>query len=252
MRVDWAMLLRRLVVLATLCAAPSAAGAQLSTGALTSPLSAFERAKAEALLRTRVPCLGCHALGTSGGRSAPDLTHVGSRRSADYIRAMVTDPARALPGTTMPRVPMPAPVRELLIAYLAVGAAPGALLASSPRVSDSSPRSGASLYARHCVACHGERGAGDGPNARYLPVRPAMHADPVAMSARSDDRLFDAVHGGGYPLGRSAMMPAFGETLTRPEIWQLVRHMRTLCGCAGPAWSRQAPAQSINRTPPRR
>ena len=182
MRVDWAMLLRRLVVMAVLCSAPSAAGAQLSSGAPTSPLSAFDSAKAEALLRTRVPCLGCHAIAGTGGRSAPDLTHVGSRRSAAYIRVMVTDPARALPGTTMPRVPMPASVRELLIAYLSAGALPGALLASSPRVSDSSPRSGASLYARYCVACHGERGAGDGPNARYLPVRPAMHADPMAMS----------------------------------------------------------------------
>lgn len=252
MRVDWAMLLRRLVVMAVLCAAPRASGAQQSTGAPISPLSAFDSAKAEALLRTRVPCLGCHAIGGTGGRSAPDLTHVASRRSADYIRAMVTDPARALPGTTMPRVPMPASMRELLIAYLSAGATPGALLVSSPRVADSSLRTGASLYARYCVACHGERGAGDGPNARYLPVRPAMHADPVAMSARSDDRLFDAVHGGGYPLGRNAMMPAFGETLTRQEIWQLVRHMRTLCGCAGPAWSRPAPAPSINPTPPRR
>lgn len=252
MRVDWAMLLRRLVVMAVLCAAPRASGAQQSTGAPTSPLSAFDSAKAEALLRTRVPCLGCHAIGGTGGRSAPDLTHVASRRSADYIRAMVTDPARALPGTTMPRVPMPASMRELLIAYLAAGATPGALLVSSPRAADGSLRTGASLYARYCAACHGERGTGDGPNARYLPVRPAMHADPVAMSARSDDRLFDAVHGGGYPLGRNAMMPAFGETLTRQEIWQLVRHMRTLCGCAGPAWSRPAPAPSINPTPLRR
>ena len=252
MRVDWAMLPRRLVVLATLCCAPSAAGAQLSTGAPASPLSAFDSAKTEALLRTRVPCLGCHAIGGTGGRSAPDLTHVGSRRSADYIRAIVTDPARALPGTAMPRVPMPASVRELLIAYLLAGAAPGGLPASSPRVSDSSPRSGANLYTRYCVACHGERGAGDGPNARYLPVRPAVHADPVAMSARSDDRLFDAVYGGGYPLGRSAMMPAFGETLARQEIWQLVQHMRTLCGCTGPAWSRPALAPSMTSTPPRR
>ena len=249
------MLRRRLIMIAVVWAAPHAAEGQLGTPAprsLTSPLSAFDSAKTESLLRTRVPCLGCHVIARSGGRSGPDLTHVASRRSAAYIREIVTNPAGALPGTTMPRVPMPPSVRELIIAYLSAGAAAGALSPAAQRVADSTTRSGASLYARYCVSCHGEKGNGNGPNARYLPVRPAAHADPVSMSVRSDDRLFDAVHGGGYPLGRSAMMPAFGETLTRQEIWMLVRHMRTLCGCVGPAWSRPAPASTISSTELRR
>ena len=224
-----------------LCVAPASSGAQLAEAA-PAPLSAFDSVKAESLLRTRVPCLGCHVLGGAGGRSAPDLTHVASRRSAAYIRAIVTDPARVLPGTTMPRIPMPAPVRDLIIAYLSAGAAAGRLGAPPARAPVVAMRNGASLYAQNCAACHGERGKGDGPNARYLPIRPAVHADPVMMSARSDDRLFDAVYGGGYPLGRSAMMPAFGATFTRAEIWLLVRHMRALCRCEGPAWSRPAPA----------
>ena len=248
----WYILDRHLVRLVFLCAIPAAAGAQLASAALAVPLSAFDSAKAESLLRSRVPCLGCHVVGGTGGRSAPDLTHVASRRSASYIRAMITDPAVALPGTTMPRIPMPASVRELLIAYLSRGAVAGAPIATPPRTPDVTPRDGASLYARNCAACHGERGKGDGPNARYLPIRPAAHADPVTMSVRSDDRLFDAVYGGGYPLGRSAMMPAFGATLTRQEIWQLIRHMRMLCGCAGPAWSRPAPAPApMTDAPPR-
>ena len=253
MRVDWAMLLdarglsrflQRLMRAALLCAAPCAAAAQV----VTPPISAFDSAKAEALLRVRVPCLGCHVIGGTGGRNAPDLTHVASRRSAAYIRAIVTNPAIVVPGTTMPRIPMPESVRELVIAYLSAGAAPGTPVLTSLRSTASLTHTGASLYARNCAACHGERGRGDGPNARYLPVRPAAHADAAAMSTRSDDRLFDAVSGGGYPLGRSVMMPAFGETLTREEIWLLVRHMRTLCGCVGPAWSRSAPVLPIRST----
>ena len=240
-------LLRHFMRMVLLCVAPYVLSAQPATPTLT----AFDSAKAESLLRSRLPCLGCHAMGGAGGRSAPDLTHVASRRSAAYIRAIVTMPGVVLPGTTMPRIPMPASVRELLIAYLSAGASPGAV-PTPLRVTDTTTRAGAILYARNCAACHGERGKGDGPNARYLPVRPAVHADPAAMSTRSDDRLFDAVSGGGYPLGRSAMMPAFGETLTRQEIWLLVRHMRTLCGCAGPAWSRAAPALPAGSTVPQR
>lgn len=149
----------------------------------------------------------------------------------------------------MPRIPMPAPVRELIVAYLSAGAAASALGAPPQRAPGLTTRDGASLYAQNCAACHGARGKGDGPNARYLPIRPAAHADPVMMSARSDDRLFDAVYGGGYPLGRSALMPAFGATFTRPEIWLLVRHMRALCRCEGPAWSRPAPAALTGASP---
>lgn len=239
----------RVVTALFLCAAPAPASAQLPGTAPALPLSAFDSAKAESLLRTRVPCLGCHVLGGSGGRSAPDLTHVASRRSAAYIRAIVTDPGSVLPGTTMPRIPMPAPVRELIIAYLSAGAAAGTQGAPPPRAPGVAVRNGASLYAQNCAACHGERGMGDGPNARYLPSRPAVHADSVTMSARSDDRLFDAVSGGGYPVGRSAMMPAFGATLTRAEIWLVVRHMRALCKCEGPAWSRPAPAVPTGARP---
>lgn len=37
-------------------------------------------------------CLGCHKLNGAGGAIAPDLTHVGTRRSADSIRRKILDP----------------------------------------------------------------------------------------------------------------------------------------------------------------
>jgi mono/diheme cytochrome c family protein len=98
---------------------------------------------------------------------------------------------------------------------------------------------GAALYGRHCAACHGTAGRADGPNARFLPVRPTAHADSAYMSRRSDDALFDATFAGGFIMNRSNRMPPFGETLTRAQIWSLVRHLRTLCHCEGPAWSRE-------------
>src|SRR5258705_13731655 len=82
------------------------------------------------------------------------------------------------------------------------------------------------------------RGNGDGPNARYLPVPPAVHASAARMSLRPDDALFDAIAGGGAIMGKSPRMPAFGATLSPPEIRSLVAYIRALCACQGPAWSR--------------
>jgi cytochrome c oxidase cbb3-type subunit 3 len=140
-------------------------------------------------------------------------------------------------------------MRTLITRYLggdATGAAttrgsatPSAPTSNSSEIAKSS-ESGVAIYALYCVACHGERGRGDGPNASHLPVHPAAHADARLMSTRSDDRLFDAIAGGGYPLGRSVTMPPFGATLSRAQIWLLVGHLRTLCRCSGPAWARPA------------
>lgn len=206
------------------------------------PLTAFDSAKAEALLRTRLPCLGCHVLGGQGGAVGPDLTHVAARRPAAYVAAIIENPQRVVPGTTMPRTPMPEAVRALITAYIAGGnVAAAAASPASPALSMAgTPVNAPALYARQCAACHGERGDGNGPNAKRLPVPPARHADAVAMSAMTDHRLFDAISVGGYPMGRSPMMPAFGQSLTRDEIQALVRHIRQLCRCSGPAWGRIA------------
>jgi mono/diheme cytochrome c family protein len=58
------------------------------------------------------------------------------------------------------------------------------------------------------------------------------------MERRVDDALFDAVHAGGWVLGRSARMPAFGGLLPPEDIRALVSYIRSLCACEAPAWSR--------------
>ncbi|MFP5356228.1 MAG: c-type cytochrome [Gemmatimonadota bacterium] len=208
-----------------------------------STLSPAAARKAEALLRDHLPCLGCHALGGAGGRLAPDLATVRTRRSSAYIAAIVEDPARVVPSAAMPRTPMAPTTRALIIRYLqtrsgdAADVPPVAAPASPPP-----PRDAAALYARWCAACHGATGKGDGPNAPSLPVRPAAHADAAAMSRRPDDSLYDTIAAGGAIMNRSPRMPAFGETLSPGEIRALVAHIRTLCRCQGPAWSRDGGA----------
>ena len=224
---------------ATLLLTPPTAWAQSSATRPGSELTPFARAKAESLLRDQLPCLGCHTLDGKGGMLAPDLATVRSRRDAVYIARVVTDPQATVPGTLMPHTPMPQGWRALIVRYLGGDAMIVAGAPAVPRVDAGAPAdsAGASLYARYCTGCHGPRGRGDGPNAASLPIPPARHASKDAMSARSDDALYDTIAGGGAIMNRSPRMPAFGTTLTPTQIRALVRHIRSLCQCQGPSWS---------------
>jgi mono/diheme cytochrome c family protein len=225
------------VVVATFFCASETTAQGTSSGAP----SAFAKAKAEALLRDHLPCLGCHKLNGEGGTIGPDLTTVRERRSPEYIASMIADPQRVVPGSGMPRTAMPNKSRDLIIRYLGGEAsgrrAPGPMPQAPGPNSVPTPDPNR-LYATWCASCHGATGKGDGPNAANLPVKPAVHSSREAMSARPDDSLFDTIASGGAVMNRSARMPAFGGTLTSAEIRALVRHIRTLCRCEGPAWSR--------------
>lgn len=233
-----------ILVAPVLLLAASGARAQPTSDRLASrTLSPFDSAKAELLLRQKLSCLGCHELDGEGGRIGPGLSSIGAIRSSDYLYRIVSDPQSLVPGTSMPRVPMPTATLELIVSYL-VGRAPPDT-ASTPRISEPDfqrdsaiPDEPRAVYARFCAPCHGASGEGDGPNAQHLPVQPTAHADSSYMSTRPDAALFDAVYSGGLIMGRSNRMPPFGHTLDGETIEGLVGLMRELCRCRGPAWSR--------------
>lgn len=236
-------------------------------------LSAYERVEAETLLRDRLSCLGCHRLGEDGGRIGPDLTRAGRRLRPAYLQGIIAEPGDAAPGTIMPRVPMTAERRHLIASYLAGGgdtARAGEEAREAARAGGESPgteragylslvdhpltdpsiaaagrgpegpagATGETLYRSRCAACHGAGGAGDGFNARYLPVAATAHAYAPYISTRPDATLYDGIHAGGRILNRSHRMPPFGESLEPAQIRSLVNHIRELCDCVGPAWSR--------------
>lgn len=239
----------------------------------TPGLTTFEKQKAEALLRDRHSCLGCHRLDGDGGRIGPALDRVAVRRPADYLQRIVAHPEEAAPGTVMPRVPMTPDRRRLLVGYLAgldsAASAASGTSASSAESSDAERSgylslvqhplraptpdergavagtgerpSGETLYRERCGSCHGAEGSADGYNARYLPTAPAVHASGDSMSRRPDGVLFDGVWAGGRVLDRSHRMPPFGGSLTREQARSLVDHIRELCDCRGPEWARGEP-----------
>lgn len=202
-------------------------------------LTAHLRRRAQGLLRDRVACLGCHSLQGEGGAIGPSLDGVGSRLGRDFVARMIQDPQATMPGSNMPGQPLQP--RDIgLLADLLTEGEPWSGATPAPIQAPIEPpdTTGPGLYQRHCSSCHGAAGAGDGWNAANLPVPPTDHTDATAMSARVDDTLYDAIHAGGWVLDKSPRMPAFGALLTPPQIRALVAHIRTLCECSAPIWSR--------------
>ncbi len=84
------------------------------------------------------------------------------------------------------------------------------------------------LYKQYCASCHGPDGKGNGPAAAALPVKPADHTNPAAMSKISDAELFKAIKEGGQAVGKSPAMPPWGGTLKDEQIRALVAYVRSL------------------------
>ena len=212
-------------------------GVKPRIGAKSPSLSAFARRKTKLLLTEKVSCLGCHRFGETGGRIGPDLTYVRERLQPEYVDQMIRKPREANPHTIMPQVPLTEDTLTLIEGFLLQhDERPIAGKYLSP--TENALVVATNNYAKYCAACHGEDGQGAGFNAAFLPRQPTGHANGKEMSRRADNTLFDAIHSGGYIVNKSHLMPAWGQSLPAKEIRDLVAHIRTLCQCEGPAWSR--------------
>lgn len=68
----------------------------------------------------REHCNTCHLLNGSGGQIGPDLTHVGSRRSQDWILQQLDNPRSHNPNSVMPGIAqLPESEKQELAGYLA-------------------------------------------------------------------------------------------------------------------------------------
>ena len=78
------------------------------------------------------------------------------------------------------------------------------------------------LYERKCAACHGPKGASNGPQAAGLPTPPANLSDEKMIRKASDGELFWKIS-----TGRDGM-PSFEPQLTDTQRWLLVNYVRDL------------------------
>lgn len=98
---------------------------------------------------------------------------------------------------------------------------------------------GKALYISYCSVCHGEKGKGDGMGAKGLPAKPADHTNGATMNQLSDKYLVDIISKGGSAVGKSAFMPAWGNSLNEKQVRDVVAYIRSI---AVPPYKPEAPA----------
>jgi cytochrome c553 len=85
-----------------------------------------------------------------------------------------------------------------------------------------SEAAGAQVFAVNCATCHGDSGEGDGPAAAGLDPAPSnLHEDHV--QGLTDGALFYIITNGVADTA----MPAWGESLSETDRWNVVNFLRT-------------------------
>lgn len=82
----------------------------------------------------------------------------------------------------------------------------------------------------YCVQCHGSKGAGDGINSvDELPVGPMDLSNPKEMKKFTKEKIVKTLTHGGPVNTLDALMPPWGNRLTKSEIKALMEYVRSLC-----------------------
>jgi mono/diheme cytochrome c family protein len=85
---------------------------------------------------------------------------------------------------------------------------------------------GKHLFAQYCATCHGDEGKGDGQNASNL--NPAPPDLTTSKNVRDAAYVRRVVTQGSAAVGRSALSPPWGRSLTAQQIEYLVAYCRAL------------------------
>jgi mono/diheme cytochrome c family protein len=87
---------------------------------------------------------------------------------------------------------------------------------------------GKRIFYTHCVWCHADATpAGPSNRSNVTPTPPLMN-DGATLNKESDATIRNAIALGGSALGKSAMMPPYGRTLSEEEITDLIAYIRAI------------------------
>jgi cytochrome c5 len=100
---------------------------------------------------------------------------------------------------------------------------------------------GKRLFYLYCVWCHADSTpAGPSNRSNLSPVPPLIN-DGKVLNSLSEGYLDNSITLGGSAMGKSAMMPPYGKTLTQDEVRAIIAYMRAV---AQPPYHKPARPQS--------
>jgi mono/diheme cytochrome c family protein len=98
---------------------------------------------------------------------------------------------------------------------------------TNPKANDAAAaEAGKAIYASNCATCHGDKGMGDGPSAATLDPKPKALATEIGNL--KDDYLVWRISEGGAMAPYNSAMPAWKNSLSEDQIWQVISFLRTL------------------------
>jgi mono/diheme cytochrome c family protein len=105
---------------------------------------------------------------------------------------------------------------------------------------------GKRVFYQYCVWCHADASPAGPSNRSNLTPVPTLLNDGSVLNSQSDEYLQNIITLGGSAMGKSAMMPPYGKTLTTEEIRSVIALTRAV---AQPAY--QPPARPGSQYPPK-
>ncbi len=112
---------------------------------------------------------------------------------------------------------------------------------------------GRGIYAAKCAACHGDQGAGDGPAAAGLPLKPPSLRDTAMVAEMTDAYWFWRVSEGGRAepyASKHSTMPAYKEDLSADDRWAVIAYQHSLSGHVGAHSAAEHPEMVATRPHP--
>jgi mono/diheme cytochrome c family protein len=93
---------------------------------------------------------------------------------------------------------------------------------------------GRRIFYQHCVWCHADSTPAGPSNRSNVTPEPPLLNDSAALSKETDATLRNMIAKGGSGVGKSAMMPPYGATLTSDEIDDVIAYIRVIAAPEAP------------------
>jgi mono/diheme cytochrome c family protein len=87
---------------------------------------------------------------------------------------------------------------------------------------------GKRVFYQYCVWCHADATPAGPSNRSNLTPMPPLLNDGATLNAESDEYMQNIITLGGSALGKSAMMPPYGRTLSAEEIRSIIAFTRAI------------------------